>query len=1282
MVPEIDMGDLSSPCPECGSADVYKDRSSGGLVCLDCLHRWGADPSEPSSDLRPTNSEQRVRIFLSYGRIDAQELAERLEADLSVLGFDVWRDKNWISSGREWDDQVEAGLRSSQLVVAILTPHAVREQSVCRDEISFARFACKLPIVPVQAAPCEPPFVIFRLDWIDLCSWRDSADQYRSGFRRLVGAIGAALRGEPAPHRPWDDRFRPFDFASFLHDRRRDFCGRQWVFDAIEAWRSDPTRARALLITGNPGIGKSAIVAQLVHLNPGGQVLAYHCCRADTPETLRPARFVRSVTAMIASQLDEYARLLDDGPAASALAEASCERDAASAFEEGTLAPLHRIHTPPGGIRYILIDALDEALTVRERLSLVDLLSPSRLERLPAWLRVVATTRKEPDILDDLRGLRAEEILAHDPRNLDDVERFLALRLAQPLLERKLLLAGLAAQEANRRLRASSDGNFLWVQQALLGIERGDLAFDRLDALPPGLTGLYRSFFERQFPDEASYEVARTVLEAGVAAREPLSFEQLAVASGIDPHYELPRVLGRLAAYLPERDGRYGFYHKSMVDWLTAPMSFKTVRRSFAASPRRGHERLAESCWAEYEHGMGKMSPYALAHLPAHLTGAGRWDDLAALLFDLPYLEARAEAGQVFELAGDFARAAQRLPVNHPAVRNLRLIDQALRSDLNFLSNHPETLFQCLWNRCWWYDSPEAAAHYEPPGGGWTAERPPWSRPVDERLSTLLEAWQVAHAQSHPGRFWVRSLRPPEQPLGGAQIACFRGHTGPVFAVACSPDGRHIVSGSGDATVRVWDADRGADVACFRGHRGRVRAVAYSRDGRSIVSGSGDATVRVWDADSGDQLACLRGHEGEVNGVVYSPDGSRIFTASEDATIRVWDADSGAEVACFRGHGRPVNALAISADGRRIASASRDNSVRIWDAECGVELTRVWAGEPQLGSVAFSPDGRRFVYASEDEGLQIRDTESVDRVTALSPRACLHATSVSFAPDGRRILSGSESGDLYIGDAQNGGKLACTPGHDDEVHCVSWLSDGRRYITGAADATVRMWDGELVVHHQRLRDHEGPVGCKYYSPDGKWLVTGSSGLSTRLWDRDSSLRIWNADNGVEHACLRGHLHQASSIAFSPDSRRLVSMEHPADVRVWDVDRGVELLRRNGHSAFMLRVCYSRDGRRLVVEYINGVVEWWDPVSGKVEGWSQQGYEVPEVEKQGDRPIWRAASRRGETVIEPVGGGEPVAWYPADLYLIAHHPCGRAWAGSVRKHLHMFQLEPAPDPVIK
>ena len=563
-----------------------------------------------------TPSTEKVRLFLSYGRADAEELAERLEADLSLLGFEVWRDRRKIRSGKEWDDEIEAGLRTSQLVVAVLTPHAVREESVCRDELAFARFACKLPIVPALAEPCEPPFVIFRLDYIDLTAWRDSPDRYKLGFRRLLDAIQAHFRGEPPRYRRWDDRFPQFDFGPFLYDKRRDFCGREWLFQRIDAWRADRDRHRALLITGDPGIGKSAIVAQLVHMNPGAQVLAYHCCRADTPETLRPGRFIRGLAGMIASQLEAYASQLDDPQVEAALGEARCETDPASALEEGILNPLHRVPTPAGGARYILIDALDEALAVREGLSIVTLLSPSRLDRLPGWLRVVATTRKEPDVLRRLSGLRAEEIRADEPHNLDDIERFLAHRLGQPGLHGRLQASGVSEEEAIRRLREKSGGNFLWTEQALLGLEAGTHDFAHLDALPTGLTGLYTAFFERHFPDDASYAPARRVLEVVTAALEPLTPTEIAAVTGLDLDYALPPLLDRLAAYLPDREGRRAVFHKSFADWLTETQDPRPAGRFFV-SPRRGHERLADWCWAEYRRGAKKMSPYALRHLPA-----------------------------------------------------------------------------------------------------------------------------------------------------------------------------------------------------------------------------------------------------------------------------------------------------------------------------------------------------------------------------------------------------------------------------------------------------------------------------------------------------------------------------------------------------------------------------------------------------------------------------------------------------------------------------------------
>jgi len=1081
------MNSRPATCPNCGSSEVHFRKSRGDWTCLDCKHDW--QPGEnPSADSEPAPGP-RVKLFLSYGPGDAAELADRLEQDLSLSGYEVWRDSRNIRPGKAWEAEIVDGLRSTEVVVALLSPRAVRRSgdpnstndydSICLDELSFARFVCKTPIVPVMAIPCEPPFVIFRLDYVKLLQWRDFGEAYQRGFQGLREAIEVARTSTDKVwrYRRWDDRLQPFEFADYLFTNRRDFCGREWLFQEIEQWRAEAGRQRALLIIGDPGIGKSAIVAQLIHDNPGGQVLAHHCCQFRSRETLRPGRFIRSMAAQIASQLEGYAAQLENPTVEAALGEGRCQEDPFSAFEEGILGPLHALQAPPGGARYILIDALDEALAVQEGPSLVALLA-ARLDRLPGWLRVVATARKDPDVLRQLSGLRAQEIQADDPRNLDDIEEFLVHRLGQPDLQERLVQSGLPAEESILRLRDKSGGNFLWVEQALLGLESGTYHFARLEALPPGLTGLYTAFFERHFPGEAAYAPARQVLEVIVAATEPLSAAEIAAATGLDPDYALPPLLDRLAAYIPERDGRRAVFHKSFADWLTATESPRPAGRFFA-SPRRGHERLASWCWAEYQRGPARMAPYSLRHLPAHLGESVRWDDLANLVRDLPYLESRAEAGQVFELALDFTRAVERIPNDHPARRHLRLIEQALRFDLHFLARHPSTLFQCLWNRCWWYDCPEAANHYDALAGGWPPGGPPWARPEAERLATLLESWRSARERQSPGSTWVRSLRPPELALGSPQLACLRGHENRVTSVAYSPDGRRVVSGSRDRTGRVWDAKSGAELACLRGHKERVESVAYSPDGRRIVSGSDDKTVRVWDAQNGAELACVRGHEGGVTSVAYSPDGRRIVSGSSDRIVRVWDAQSCAELACLRGHEGVVESVAYSPDGRRIVSGAR--TVRVWDAQSGAELACLRGHEKWVRSVAYSPDGRR-------------------------------------------IVSGSEDDTVRVWEAQGGAELACIRGHAMSVMCVAHSPDGRRIVSGSYDQTVRVWDAQSGAELACLRGHKKWVISVAYSPDGRRIISRAF--------MDKMVRVWNARSGKCLKVIRGFADVAAIAARS------------------------------------------------------------------------------------------------------------------------------------------------------
>ncbi len=309
--------------------------------------------------------------------------------------------------------------------------------------------------------------------------------------------------------------------------------------------------------------------------------------------------------------------------------------------------------------------------------------------------------------------------------------------------------------------------------------------------------------------------------------------------------------------------------------------------------------------------------------------------------------------------------------------------------------------------------------------------------------------------------------------------AFFREHKSSVNAVAFSPDGSRVVSGSSDGILILWDAKSGKPIGePMRGHTSGVTSVAFSPDGSKIVSGSSDSTLILRDAKSGLSICePMRGHTSRINAVAFSPDGGQIVSGSRDETLILWDVKSGMPICDpMRGHTDVVGAVAFSPDGSRIASGSWDNTLILWDAKSGNSIGKPMSGHiDKVTSVAFSPDGSRIVSGSADKTLVLWDARCGKPIGKRMKGHAYTVTAVAFSPDGTRIVSGSTDKTLILWDAKSGKPIGePMRGHASFVRSVAFSPDGSQVVSGSEDKTLILWD--VPTLEQMLKETEERFG--------------------------------------------------------------------------------------------------------------------------------------------------------------------------------------------------------------
>lgn len=301
----------------------------------------------------------------------------------------------------------------------------------------------------------------------------------------------------------------------------------------------------------------------------------------------------------------------------------------------------------------------------------------------------------------------------------------------------------------------------------------------------------------------------------------------------------------------------------------------------------------------------------------------------------------------------------------------------------------------------------------------------------------------------------------------GWEQRAFRGHTDAVRCVACVP-GDRVITGSDDASVRLWNVHDGICIDTIEIHSGSVLALAVDYRGSCFYSAGADAEIVRYGLSARNPVLRYAGHRESVFGLSLSGNGRYLLSAGEDMTLRLWDTQSGRCVRQMRGHASRVHTVCLSEDSRFAVSGSSDHSIRLWDIT-----------------------GERCVSIFEER-------TSAVLCAALDERR-------------RRVVSGNSAGMVQVWDLDTGRCLQRFEGHDGGVLSVCTGLDGRFIVSGGEDKSIRLWDADAGICLRTFEGHAYGVDQVCFARDmGAILSAGRDGVC-KLWTLDWLLETEMSD---------------------------------------------------------------------------------------------------------------------------------------------------------------------------
>ncbi len=474
-------------------------------------------------------------------------------------------------------------------------------------------------------------------------------------------------------------------------------------------------------------------------------------------------------------------------------------------------------------------------------------------------------------------------------------------------------------------------------------------------------------------------------------------------------------------------------------------------------------------------------------------------------------------------------------------------------------------------------------------------------------------------------------------------------HNKGVGKIAWSPDGKLLASidltkdasqGGAvwrpDSRVHLWDTATGKEVRQLVLPAKEVHpkvwagfvSVGFVSDGKTIVTGAMDGTLRFWDAASGRELRQIADFAGGAGDFAFTPDGQTIAVTDGGSTIRLIDLATRKDRLPMPGHRSIVASVVVTRDCQTVVTTSYDGTLRFWDAATGREKQRRTVPASDFAAPRLLPGGKTYLTSGDDKTLHVHDLTSGDELAILrghDPRSPF-----ALSPDRKLFASVSNSSKILLLDAATGKQrhsltMPLLPGKiGDYLSGMSFSSDGSILFVWSAHKTITVWDaakGEKLRQFDGPRREDGsplPVGggslpyTAALSPDGKLLAFGLQ-PSYRLDKPGGFLPLVDMLTGKE--VRRFHLPDdgARCMAFSLDGRTLAwNGWRESIVHLGEIATGRERCRFDGHRGEVVSLAFSPDGKMLISGSKDTTAFIWD-LTGRLAGADKWGKPLTEDE---------------------------------------------------------------------